>query len=931
MASVLYAIHPCFRESVDKCNYIVQNICSMRTWTIEADSMERRQLDLFILEYGLAKLWMSWGIKPSVILGHSIGEYAALCISGVIALRDALFLILIRARLMAKHCPVGQTGMLAIRSEESKVRQILAELDLTSLEIACYNDTQDIVVAGPLSLLNILEIHVNGTYLPVPCAFHSQAVHEVAKKLYSVAKTIAYSRPLLPLVSSTTADFVDQIRHLGDHLQQHCEGPVFFKQAAQRLLERKRAGSLILIEIGPHPVHVNKMQRMEAAGSMALPSLRRGQDDWTTITLSVAECERHGLSIDWEAYHRPFECQKVELPPPIFERRPFWISKPKKLERIAVAQNTAVLAIVESADLSNGWVTRIECAVDPFLRLIQGHAVEGHPLCPASVFNELVYSGINLIAPSMEGIPVLRNISYTSGLVADSATSLRLCLILHHYCAANAAKGLGDFQVQSKNQGDIIEHVRGEAFVVSQTDFGRELKRYDILSKSICTQTLFEQTLSERSFYRLFTRVVHYSSDFKAVKNYSFTENAATARLQVASWTDEVMLQNITLHDAFLQVAGFLANNHSSCGNEQCCIATSIEDMKVYIPNTCVTDEFEVFVTMIQSGSEYKCDVYIYHWDILVGVLFGVTFKRLLLQRLANVLSPAPSISPTVVKEDTLMPCNSVSSFDSADLARAWNNRLQEILCEILGLDSWINDDDVLLDDLGLDSLMSIQLSHQIEVEWGLRLHDSIQRCIKVNDLKDLIQSKSNLIASLRPSPHLLQQKLQEKSIAQRFDNILRQTLDLGEHTTLFDDTSLDELGVDSLLSIEISNALQKAAGRAMTTDLIRTSKTVGCLRALFHGAGLTHDLDNDGVTLIETGRKGTIFLFADGSGQCDYLHRLPRTGYTVYGLPNPGLGRESSFEGGVVELASYYCEMLFAVDFEGPYIVGGECSHSKR
>ena len=170
----------------------------------EAESPIVTHLALVCVEIALAKYWVSLGVKPSAVIGHSLGEYAALHIAGVISASDTIFLVGTRARLLEESCSVNTHSMLAVRGTLSEIRNIVPE---NPCEVACINGELDVVLSGPKGQMasiteclkeNGLKCHV----LDIPYAFHSSQVDPILESYERFAKSgVIFGAPNLPVIS----------------------------------------------------------------------------------------------------------------------------------------------------------------------------------------------------------------------------------------------------------------------------------------------------------------------------------------------------------------------------------------------------------------------------------------------------------------------------------------------------------------------------------------------------------------------------------------------------------------------------------------------------------------------------------------------------------------------------------------------------------
>lgn len=283
---------------------------------------------LFVTEYALSQLWLSWGIKPTALSGHSIGEFVAAHIAGVINLRDALHLIAIRGRLVSE-LPRG--SMLSVRLTEDKLKDILPE----KLSIAAINSNLLCVVAGEDDLikefaksLDVLEIA--NKLLQTSHAFHSSMMDPVLDIFEAEVKKLTLNKPNISIVSTVTGLLLtDEDAVNPKYWSGHLRSTVRFANAADTLLKLEDP---IFIEVGPGQT-LTSLVKQQGIGkiipsfvSITLP--KNEENNYSTILNCLGELWLRGLDPDWNAFYRDQDRQKIELPSYVFDRKLCWIDPP---------------------------------------------------------------------------------------------------------------------------------------------------------------------------------------------------------------------------------------------------------------------------------------------------------------------------------------------------------------------------------------------------------------------------------------------------------------------------------------------------------------------------------------------------------------------------------------------------------------------------
>ena len=338
MARELYQTEPRFRVEVDRCaELLVPGLgLDLRDvmYTRDANDSKTEQLRqtcfaqpaLFVTEYALAKLWMAWGVRPSAMIGHSLGEYVAACLSGVLSLEDALSLLVARGRLM-QQLPEG--AMLAILLSEAAVMPLLGE----KLSLAAVNGPSSCVVSGCTE--DVIELerllsrqNVPSRRLDVLHAFHSQVVEQIAGEFARELSQIQLRPPQIPYISNLTGTWI-QPEEATDtsYWVRQLRQTVRFSDGISHLL---RNPAHLLLEVGPGETLCSlARQHIDVnSGQLILPSLRKPRQPISDVQ-SLLETLGHvwlaGAFDNWEEFYSGEPRQRLPLPTYPFERERFWV------------------------------------------------------------------------------------------------------------------------------------------------------------------------------------------------------------------------------------------------------------------------------------------------------------------------------------------------------------------------------------------------------------------------------------------------------------------------------------------------------------------------------------------------------------------------------------------------------------------------------
>ncbi|KAH0578258.1 hypothetical protein H2248_004036 [Termitomyces sp. 'cryptogamus'] len=323
MGRSLYQKSRLFKSHVDECHAILRKEGSLVVLPIltadsptsglsDLEEFEAYQVSIFTLQYALARLWMSWGVSPPAVVGHSLGEYAALVIAGVMSVEDALHIVAHRVRLMVQRYAVNETGMIAINLGPINLGPIAlhdvlrAYTEFSEPSIACYNSPIDCVLSGPLTKLKALKAHLDAEIrcknilLAVPFGYHSQAMSPLLGDLNIIAQRVTLNPPNIPIVSNFLGELVqhgDRSISVADDFARHCAEPVQFDKGIRSLVASCSSTPIDLwIEIGPHTTTLPMIKANHSLrrGNILIGSLRKHRDGWETLTGSLAQLYTSG-------------------------------------------------------------------------------------------------------------------------------------------------------------------------------------------------------------------------------------------------------------------------------------------------------------------------------------------------------------------------------------------------------------------------------------------------------------------------------------------------------------------------------------------------------------------------------------------------------------------------------------------------------------
>lgn len=335
MARELYAGEPVFRRTIDLCCELLKPELGLdlRSVLYPSNGGDPERLSatllaqpaIFTVEYALAQLLMSWGLQPSAMIGHSVGEFAAACLAGVFSLEDALSLVAKRGRMM-QELPGG--AMLAVRLPDAEI----AALTRHGVSLAAINAPGMGVLAGPFEPIETLEAElaqrgVTHRRLQTSHAFHSGMIDPLIAPFTEAVAAIRLHAPELPYISGVTGDWVSAEQTTDPtYWARHAREPVRFADGIATLA---RGLSPILLEVGPGAALASFALQGAGAGRAAISCLPDAQGDAESmLAAALGRLWTAGVTPDWSAYQASGRPRRVSLPTYPFERSRHWVEVP---------------------------------------------------------------------------------------------------------------------------------------------------------------------------------------------------------------------------------------------------------------------------------------------------------------------------------------------------------------------------------------------------------------------------------------------------------------------------------------------------------------------------------------------------------------------------------------------------------------------------
>ena len=909
----------------------------------------------------------------------------------MITIEDALLIVANRARFMATSCALGATGMIAINANADKVESILrGSTAFAGLSIACYNSGSDCVVSGPLKQLRELKVALDGIarskILAVPFGFHSSAMEPVLDDLTRVAMTVKLSTPTIPIVSNVLGEVVlpgDISVFTPTYFARHCAEPVLYDSGIRALIGPSSgiAGD-VWIEIGPQPTSLPMLKANDFVpkNSLLLPSLKKGQSGWQTLTETLSRLYTLGLPVAWRRVFDHVTCQCVETPSYPFAQTTHWVPftepsranspKPSSPE---VLDFSLLTAWIQYPSTSNGQTSVFESPIGSLVQYIQGHTVGGSALCPASVYIELGLAGVQLTNRHL-GIAldkdhaVLRDVKFVKPLVAgDDKTR-----IIRTTIAQSDRSGTITVSSQPSSTTEESIHMTCKYTLQGLTHTDVKFSRLaPLLMRWISPFTepgrsSSMETFSKRTAYSvIFPRIVTYSTEYHSMQSITINDSGTEACALVEFPSDHHQ-GNFVIHpvftDTLLHVAGFVANLQGGVNDAYIC--TNVGSSRI---NTNLVDsqgKYFVFCQLVWMAAEGVMLANSYAIQRseprqVVAYMKGISFRKVPLNSLQRSLALASKSSATsspssqiiTIRHEPRHAINAVVQSTRRSIEDTVETTVLNVFSNACDIPATSLDVGAPLDAIGVDSLMIIDVVGRLQSEFpeaGLRAHE-LSACRTIDDVTSEILSRvasgldtpSSTADSDTSSISTCSTATADIDDARK---VLAQSLGVGL-PEIVNTSNFHDLGLDSLSSIETLHALNDHYGIALPQDIFSNCIDLPSLEAYISSSLVSSKAVKNPEQVISARHRSLehafhldllpraiktssstqypLFVIHDGSGLIDYYERLSDIDRNIWGIHNPNFLSEQQWKS-VSDMATAYSSFVMSVT-KGPLLLGGE------
>jgi len=674
------------------------------------------QLGMACIQVALARMWASWGITPSTVIGHSLGEYAALHVAGVISAADMVLLVGRRAELLVRDCTPHTHGMLAVKGSAESIRNTLGS---KMTEIACINGPEETVLCGSGDVVGaandaLTSKGFKATKLNVPFAFHSAQVDPILEQFKKIASPVTFNKPSIPVLSPLEGEIIREAGIISpEYLARHARETVNFWTALtsgqkEKVFDEKTAW----LEVGAHPV-CSGMVKASVGATVTAPSLRRGEDAWKTIATSMCTLSTAGVNMNFDEYHRQFnDAQELyTLPTYSFDNKKYWLDytnnwtltkgEAPKVKEVIVEKEVAGAAAAPAVEMPakrlstscqrviseefNGNIGKVviqsSLADSKLYPVVCGHMVNNSALCPSSLYADMALTVADYIHKEMRpgveapGLNVC-NMEVPKPLIAQIPQPAEG---QHIQLEANADLDTGIVRLNFRQVKPNGQKVQDNAHCIVRFEdkaaWADEWSRYNYMVKAQM-DLLNQKTLTggahkvQRGMaYKLFKALVSYDPKYRAMAEVVLdgATTEASASLDFPTKPEDGDFYCAPYHiDGACHISGFIVNASDLLDSEQnVYISHGWGAMKFSRPLTAGMKLKNYVRMQPKPGNVSQGDVYIMNGDEIIAVCEGIKFQQIPRRVLNTFLPPnkgsAAAAAPAAAPKAAPTPARAVA------------------------------------------------------------------------------------------------------------------------------------------------------------------------------------------------------------------------------------------------------------------------------
>jgi iron transport multicopper oxidase len=625
------------------------------------------QLSLVSFEIAMAEIWKSWGISLSMVIGHGLGEYSALCVAGALSVADAIYVVGKRAKLMQTRCSTNTHAMLTTPLSLKSAQEHCTSF--ASCEISCINGPNSTVISGSQEDLRELQSRldlqgIKAKALVASYAFHSAQMDRILFPLREIIQSVSFSVPTVPILSSLLGTVIEAGNVIEpDYLLRHVRRPVNFLGAVQ---SREYDQSTTWLECGPEPGCQSMIKTLtNTAQTNLMPGLKKGLDCWKSLCENLATFYLKGQEIRWSAFYKDSDpnLRLLDLPPYAFDTQNFYINlkeadiqdtPTRKRKRTQKPLSTCV-QFVEEENIDPRGDATIRFVSDPqqeqLLAAIEGHCVQGHSLCPSSVYVDMAVTSARHLYCRRNNVGAGSAIEVTDIEIFRPLVVLSAGPDMQVSVQPRMSLGYGTVHVSIGSQQTnetLVHHSTCKVQFRDNEAWKDEWARYADMITARMNQLVSMERKQEicripgKILYQMYASIVDYNEKYRSISDIyidcDHKEACGTIHLPVALEYGKFTCCPYSV-DGIIHFAGFLLNNGIGRVKDTAYISTGLESIRI-LQDRLTAKSYQIYSRMKESKekSYWVGDVYLLDGEEIVATCFGLKFQQMKLSLLNHLL-----------------------------------------------------------------------------------------------------------------------------------------------------------------------------------------------------------------------------------------------------------------------------------------------------
>lgn len=656
---------------------------------------------IFVIQYASAQTWIDCGLKIDTMIGHSFGQLTALCIAGSLSLRETLWLIIERARLIEKYWGSDPGIMLAIEGDKDIVDQLV---DMTEgIEFTCFNSPRDFVVAGTTSRIYDFESNIESTEvrenlrlnrLDVTHAYHSRLTSPILSGLHDVARSINFHSFKISIETCSENQSWSSVN--ASSIVDHMRHPVHFSSAVTRTVQHHGPAFWLDAGCGFSTVRLaRKVIQGDVLKASQFQTIDLSDENaHSCLAQATSALWEHGSHVQFWPFHesQAQDYRHISLPPYQFEKTRHWVHYKPRITGPSAhsglqygSKRPFIQLLPDTADASVNSIFGVSKSHEIFALCSNGHAVLDHALCPASLYIDIVTrAALSLKTEQHQPVATVRlkRLEIISPLGTGAEKPLTLALTRDDPTVSSSWRFKLASRASGKNnaEGDVV-HATGIIIFANNTDNQHHalLRSYERLVPFLKRDEIWKSPnangMRGNAIYNSFSRVVRYADYYQGIKEVYAQNQEVFGQIMLPqkllsplsdSYYDPLLLDN------FLQVAGIHLNSLSDYASNDVYLCTAIDNIVIQRSGMgrdgleyCVYSNFERISETVVTN-----DIFVKHCSSgnIEVAMIGVKFKKLTISSLKTLLSGTYSCSPARgFTKDSYTPEQSPTSVASPD------------------------------------------------------------------------------------------------------------------------------------------------------------------------------------------------------------------------------------------------------------------------